>query len=52
MAIFNVDSHEELWESLSTYPLSAIQKYEIHPLRDANFGFDKGIERIKKMMGS
>ena len=51
MSIGNVDSHEELWEKLTAYPLSPFQEHKIHALVDVDYVFDKSFERIKKMMG-
>jgi len=51
VGVANADSAEELWENLTAYPFSPVQEYEVHPLADVNYVFDKGIERLQKMMG-
>jgi muconolactone delta-isomerase len=51
MSIGNADSHEEMWEKLTAYPLYPSQEYEVHALVDVNYAFDKSIERLQKMIG-
>ncbi len=51
IGIANADSHEELWEKLTAYPLYPFQDYKVQALVDLDYVFDKSFERIKKMMG-
>jgi muconolactone delta-isomerase len=51
VTIGNADSAEEIWEALTSYPLSPFQEYEVYPLVDTAYVFDKAIERMKKAAG-
>jgi hypothetical protein len=51
VTIVNAESGEALWETLYFYPLFSVQDYEVYPLVDVNFVFDKAIERMKKAAG-
>jgi muconolactone delta-isomerase len=47
VAVVNADSAEEIWKKLTAYPLSPIQEYEVHPLADVNYVFEKSLERMQ-----
>ncbi len=51
VAIGNFDSHEELWEKMSAFPFFPSMEYEVYPLLDVNYLWDKSIERLQKMGG-
>ena len=51
VAIANAKSAEELWETLTSYPLYSLQDYEVHPLVDVDFIFARTLERMKKAAG-
>lgn len=46
VAIVDVGSGEQLWEMISAYPLAFAQEYEVIPLVDVNFTFDKALELL------
>ena len=50
MAIAEADTAEELWETLTTYPLYEVQDYEVHPLTDVDFVFEKYLKRLETRM--
>jgi muconolactone delta-isomerase len=51
VSINNADSAEELWERIAAYPLAPFLEFEVHPLADVMYVFDKSIERMEKMAG-
>lgn len=48
VAVVNAASTEEIWDKLTAYPLSPVQEYEVHPLADINYVFEKSIERMQQ----
>ena len=53
LSIANCDSHEELMELLTDYPLAPFVEYETHALVDLNTAFDRFesvAERIAEQM--
>ena len=50
--ILNVQSHEELWDMLNANPLCQTAECEVYPLVEADYWWDKSIERQQKGMGS
>ena len=51
VAIANEESAEAMWERLTSYPLYALQDYEVHPLVDVDFVFERTLERMKRAAG-
>ncbi len=51
VSIVNAESAEAVWEMLTSYPLYSVQDYEVHPLVDIDFVFNKALERMKKAVG-
>ena len=49
VAVVNAETAEEMWEKLTAYPLSPVQVYEVHPLADINYVFEKNLERMQQM---
>ena len=52
VTIANADKAEEIWDALMSYPLSSQQEYEVHPLVDLDYVFQRTTERIKKAAGA
>ena len=50
VAIANVDSAEELFERLTAYPLYTMQEYEVYPLADLDFVFEKRINYLQQLV--
>jgi muconolactone delta-isomerase len=48
-AIVNGDSHEEVYDKLLEAPYYAFMDWEVIPLIDSIYGFDKLIEMMQKM---
>ena len=48
IAIANIDSAEEMWQKLVEYPLYSQFDWEVEPLVDLNFVFEKAIARMEK----
>jgi hypothetical protein len=48
--IGSYDSHEALMDTLLEYPHYPLMDWEITPLVDADYGFDKFIEYFKKQI--
>ena len=51
VAIANAESAEAIWERLTSYSLYALQDYEVHPLVDVDFVFERTLERMKEAAG-
>jgi hypothetical protein len=51
VAIVNAESAEAIWEFLTSYSLYSLQDYEVHPLVDVDFVFERTLERMKKAAG-
>jgi hypothetical protein len=51
VAIMNAESAEAVWERLTAYPLYSLQDYEVHPLVDVDFVFERTLERMKEAAG-
>ena len=50
--ILNVQSHEELWDKMNANPLCRTAECEVYPLLEADYWWDKSIERLQKAVGS
>jgi len=48
VAIVNVNTAEELWEGIASYPLTAQCEWQVEPLFDVGYVFNRAIEMLKK----
>jgi hypothetical protein len=53
VAIANADTSEELYDQLSGYPFVAAGRadFDVYPIIDADYFFDRNIERLQQMSG-
>jgi len=48
VAIVNVNTAEELWEGIASYPFTAQLDWQVEPLFDVGYVFNRAIEMLKK----
>lgn len=48
IGIVNVDSHEELWETIYAYPLKPYFQWRVEPLADVSQVFTQGIAILEQ----
>ena len=53
VAIANADTSEELYDQVSGYPFVAVGNatFDIYPLVDADYYYDRNIKRLQQMSG-
>ena len=49
VAIVNADTAEELWEGIASYPLTAQLEFQVEPLVDVRYAFNRVNEMLTRI---